>query len=218
MVSLALGKDTRPTSDLINLTTDWGMSVSEATAQKTFARKGMAIAGFMVFSLASLMAIPILVGGVLFTASRGVMLEIGIVAGFVAVAVFFNAQSRKGPKNALQIDYQASEVRLGSTTTAGAFVRHKVCPLSAIHSVEVDTSDPANPALVVNLFSETATIRFNKADTSTLAALAEKIEAAANEARAAPIRTRIVSRINGFEAGVREMSHRVRSRINSSFA
>jgi hypothetical protein len=130
----------------------------------------------------------------------------------------FNAQSRKGPKNALQIDYDACEVRLGSMTSAGAFVRHKVCPLRSIESVSVDTSTPEAPALTFKMFSETATIRFTKTDAGSLATLAARIQSAADEARAAPMRSRIVSRINGLEAGVREIGTRVRSRINSSFA
>lgn len=208
----------RRTSSLVKQTSDWGISVSESVARKSPARKALAILGVATFTLASLFLIPILVGSALFSASRGVMADIGIVGCFVALAMVFNAHSRKGPKNALQIDYDASELRLGSMTSTGAFVRHKVCLLRSIESVAVDTSIPEAPALTFNLFSETATIRFSRTDADSLTALAERIQNAADAARAAPIRSRIVSRINGFEAGIREIGRRVQSRVTSSFA
>lgn len=204
--------------ELINRTSDWGISVSEAAGRKTPGRKALAVAGFTAFAAASLFVIPILVGSILFTASRAVLIDIGIVAAFVAAAAVFNAMSRRGPKNALQIDYDASEVRLGSITTAGAFVRHKVCPLRSIDTVSVDTSDPDAPALTLIMFNETATIPFTNTAADSLAELAGRIQAAADAARAAPLGTRIASRINGLEAGVREISRRVVSRVNSSFA
>lgn len=218
MASISASVDRGRTSDLINQTSDWGLSVSESVARKTPAMRALAILGYAAFALASLFVIPILVGTTLFTASRAVLADIGIVGGIVALAMVFNAQSRKGPKNALQIDYDASEVRLGSINTAGAFVRHKVCPLRSIDSVSVDTSAPDAPALTFVMFSETATIRFSNTDADSLAALAARIQTAADEARAAPIRSRIVSRINGLEAGAREIGQRVRSRVTSSFA
>lgn len=218
MAFVSSRQHSRKTSELIHNTSDWGVSVSEAAGRKTPARMALAVAGFITFVVASLLLIPILAGTLLFTASRGVMADIGIVGGFVAIALFFNVMSRKGPKNALQIDYQAREVRLGSINSAGAFVRHKVCPLRSIDSVSVDNADPEAPALTLAMFSETATIRFANTDADTLARLAARIQTAADEARAAPMRTRIVSRINGFEAGVREIGERVRSRVTSSFA
>ena len=218
MASISASVEHGRTSDLIKQTNDWGVSVSESVARRTPLMRALAILGYTAFALASLFVIPILVGTTLFTASRGVLADIGIVGGIVALAMVFNAQSRKGPKNALQIDYDACEVRLGSMTSAGAFVRHKVCPLRSIDSVSVDTSAPEAPALTFNMFSETATIRFAKTDAGSLATLAARIQSAADEARAAPMRSRIVSRINGFEAGVREIGQRVRSRVTSSFA
>lgn len=218
MAVISIRHRTVQTSDLINQTSDWGVSVSEANGQKTPAMKALSIAGWSAFLLASLFVIPILVGTTLFSASRDVLVEIGIVGAVVGLAIYFNAQSKKGPKNALQIDYDASEVRLGSIASTGAFVRHKVCPLRSIENVAVDASDPDAPKLSLNMFGEIATIRFSSTDADSLAKLAARIHAAADEARAAPVHTRIISRINGFEAGVREIGHRVRSRVNSSFA
>lgn len=218
MTVISVRDPSSKTVDLVHRTSDWGVSVSEAAGRKSAGRKALSFAGFVAFAAASLFVIPILAGTLLFSASRGVLIDLGIVGAFVAMAIFFNALSRKGPKNALQIDYKSSEIRLGSINSAGAFVRHKVCPLRSIDSVAIDTSMPQAPALKLIMFSETATIRFSNTAADSLAELATRIQIAADEARAAPIRSRIVSRINGFEAGMREISRRVASRVNSSFA
>lgn len=218
MVLVATSTHGPRVADLINQTTEWGLSVSEAAAKRTLKMQGMALAGYLGFVLASLLVIPILAGVLFFTVSNGFFLEIGVILAIAAFAKYLDVQSRKGPKNALQIDYSASQVRLGSINTAGAFVRHKVCPLSAISTVSIDTSDPDAPALVLEMFAETAKIRFTNTSADALAELAASIQTAADEARAAPIHSRIVSRINGLEAGVREISRRVVSRVNSSFA
>ena len=218
MAVLSVRQPSGKSAELINRTSDWGISVSEAAGQKTAGRKAMAVLGFAALAPGSLCATLIPFATLLFNASRAVLIDIGIVGVFVASAVVLNALSRRGPKNALQIDYDASEVRLGSINPAGAFVRHKVCPLHSIHTARADFSDPTAPALVFETWTETATIGFAEAGEGQLAELAAQIQAAANAARAAPMRTRIVSRINGLEAGVREISRRVVSRVNSGFA
>lgn len=218
MTSILLNTTTRQPASLVSHTTDWGVSVSEAAAEKTLAAKGFALAGYLSILFASFLLIPVIAGVAFFDATREILIDLGIIGVCIAVALYFNAQSRKGPKNALQVDYASGEVRLGSITTAGAFVRHKVCPLRSVDTVSVDGSDPSAPALSLEMFSETATIRFTNTDIDALHVLAARIQAAADEARSAPIRTRIVSRINGFEAGVREIKDRVRSRVTSSFA
>lgn len=206
------------TSDLINSTTNWGVSVSETSAKKSTLNKGLALVAYVGFILASFLVLPILAGVTFFEASSDVFIDIGIVAGFVATAFTFNVLSKRGPKNALQIDYHAEELRLGSMTAAGAFVRHKVCPLRNIETVSIELDDGEGPVLSLGMLGEIATIRFAQADTKELEALAAKIEQAVDTARSAPISRRIVSTINGFEAGVREIGQRVRSRVNTQFA
>lgn len=218
MTSILMKTTMQRPASLVSHTTDWGVSVSEATAEKTLAARGFALAGYLSILFASFLLIPILAGVAFFDATREIVIDLGIIGACIAVALYFNAQSRKGPKNALQVDYAAGEVRLGSITKGRVFVRHKVCPLRAIDTVSVDGSEPAAPALSLEMFGETATIRFTNTDVNALHILAARIQAAADEAHSAPLRTRIVSRINGFEAGVREIGERVRSRVTSSFA
>ena len=217
MTSISVGSGGKA-ADLINQTTDWGVSVSEAVVQKTLKMRGLALAGYSTFLLASLLVIPILAGIVVFSATNGVLGEVGIIVAVIALAVFLNKLSRKGPKNALQIDYAAGEVRLGSINSAGAFVRQRVCPFRSIDSVTVDESEPDAPALNLVMSGETATIRFRETKAQQLSEFAAQVNAAAEAAKTAPVRSRIQSRINGFEANIREVGNRVRSRVRSSFA
>lgn len=200
------------------MTTDWGVSVTEAQAQSTLRMKGLATTGWLAVAVGAFLIIPVLVGSFFFSFSTEILLEACIVIAIVAIGRFFQVQARKGPKNALQIDYDASELRLGSVTPQGAFVRHKTCALRSISSVAVNTSQPDRQTLIIEMFGETATMHFSGSDGDALTQLAAKIQEAADIARAAPIRTRIVSRINGLEAGVREISRRVRSRVQTGFA
>ena len=101
---------------------------------------------------------------------------------------------------------------------AGAFVRQRVCPFRSIDSVTVDESEPDAPALNLVMSGETATIRFRETKAQQLSEFAAQINAAAEAAKTAPVRSRIQSRINGFEANIREVGNRVRSRVRSSFA
>lgn len=218
MAAISIRSKSRRNTELINHSTEWGCSVSEAIGQKTIAMKALALAGYSVFALASVLVIPILAGITFFTVSSGVYAELGIIAVTVMLAIAIDKMSKRGPKNALQIDYAAGEVRLGSLNSAGAFVRHRVCPLRAIEDVSIDLSDPSRPALSLKMDGETATIRFSGTTPEGLETFAAKIQFASDEAKKAPMRTRIQSRINGFEAGMREVGQRVRSRVTSSFA
>lgn len=216
-IALAARKPDRNGS-LINHATDWGISVSEIAPQRTRTAICLAVTGYSILFIGSMLAIPIMAGLTFFPAPTGILREIGIVGICVLLALFFNAQSRKGPKNALQIDYAAEEVRLGSVNTAGAFVRHRVCPFRQIDAVTIDGEGSDNPALCLRINGETATIRFAQGDSRALADIASQITAATQAAQAAPIRSRIQSTINGFEASFREVGHRVRSRVTSRFA
>ena len=196
--------------------TEWGVSISERAAQKTPVTKALVAAALAVFALASLFLIPVLVGLVFFGVSKELLMEVGVIAAILGLAKYLQVQSRKGPKNAFQIDYKSSELRLGSVNSVGAFVRHKVYGLRTIFNVRVEEGEP--PALVMETEREDATVRFANTSIERLTELADQIETAAEEARAAPIRSRIQSRVNGIGASAREVSKRVRSRVNSTFA
>lgn len=201
-------------SNLATKSADWGVSISEIARQKTMSQWAMDLGGKLGLTIASFLAIPILVGAFFFTMSTGAYLEIGIVAVIVGVGAFLNSKAKSGPKNALQIDYNSSEVRLGSINSVGAFVRHKVCPFRAIDEVTIDFENKT-PAICLQINGEIAKIHLASKDDAELSDLGAKISAAAEAAKAAPIRSRIQSKINGFEANVREVGQRVRSRVRS---
>lgn len=216
MAYVSIASISAPQAETVSFETNWGVSIAEARAQRTPLSIAMAWAGYATALLASLLVIPIIIGLTLFQGSTAVLFEIGVICAIIAIATFFRIQSQKGPKNAIQIDYEASELRLGSMTTAGAFVRQKVCALRNIEDVTLPEDGSAS--LTLHLPGENATMSFENTRADSLQNLADKIKTAAEEARNAPMRSRIQSRVNGFEANVREIGQRVRSRVTSSFA
>ena len=184
----------------------------------TLARKCLLVTGYVAFAAASFWVIPVLVGTALFSASPAVWMDLGIVAACVTLAYGFNKLSRRGPKNALQIDFAAEEVRLGSINTAGAFVRHTVCGFRSIDGVVIDVADTDAPGIRLKMGGKEAALSFAGASADQTADLAGKISNAVQAAKAAPVRSRIRSHMHGFEEGLREVGIRVRSRVRSSFA
>ena len=205
-------------SDLINSETEWGISVREAKAQPGFLGGLMKISAYTGYLLAAIVATPIVVGLMLFPTANGLEKEALVVLGIVGIAVFFQSQSKKGPRNSLQIDHSASEVRLGSVKPDGTFIRHRVCGFRHIEKVSVNSSDKANPALCLHLKGENVTIRFKDADPRSLDLVAAKISAASQSAKKAPIISRVQSMILGIDASYREVGSRVRSRVVSRTA
>ena len=202
-------------SDLINDETEWGVSVQEAKAQVTVVSGLLKFAAFAVYVVAALVAIPVLIGFAVFPNAEGLAKEALIVLGFVGLAVFFQAQSKKGPRNSLQIDYAAKEVRLGSENSDGAFVRHRVLGFRHIQKVSVDSNAKSHPALCLHLKGEVVTVRFKGADPRSLDFVAAKISAARETAQKEPLRSRVQSVLLGIDASYREVGQRVRSRVVS---
>ena len=131
------------------------------------------------------------------------------------MALFFQSQSRKGPRNALQIDYSASEVRLGSQNSDGTFIRHRVCGFRHIQKVSVDSQTPGAPALCLHMKGEDVRITFKDADPRSLDLVAAKVSAASESAKKMPIRSRVQSVLLGIDASYREVGQRVKSRVIS---
>ena len=161
------------------------------------------------------MAIPVLIAFVVFPGVEGLTQDALMVLGLVAIAALFQAQSRRGPKNALQIDYAASEVRLGSELPDGTFVRHRVCGFRHIEKVSVDASEKDRPAINLHLKGEMVTLRFQGANPRSLDLVAAKISAARESAQKAPLRSRVQSMFMGIDATYREVGQRVKSRVVS---
>ncbi len=212
---MGLARNSGMTGELVNHEMEWGVSVAERRTRQSLAKRMLRIAAYGGFILASFVAIPVFIGIVLFPDLEALAQNALIVLGLVAVAVLFQAQSRRGPKNALQIDYAASEVRLGSQDANGIFSRHRVCGFRHIQKVSVDASNRSNPALCLHLNGEVVTIHFQDADPRSLDLVAAKISAARESAKKAPIRSRVQSMIMGIDATYREVGSRVVSRVVS---
>ena len=201
--------------DLIDHQMDWGVSVAEPKVRPSAAKKALKLAAYAGFILSSFVAIPVLIAFVVFPGVEGLTEDALMVVGLAAIAAIFQAQSRRGPKNALQIDYAAAEVRLGTELPDGTFVRHRVCGFRHIQKVSVDSSEKARPAINLHLKGETVTLRFHGANPRSLDLVAAKISAARESAQKAPLRSRVQSMFMGIDATYREVGQRVKSRVVS---
>lgn len=204
---------TTPSNDLVNQISEWGLTVSEASPRKGARHRMMQAGGHVLFAIAAILILPVAAAAFLFTDAGLVFRLLAIMVFCAAAGMAFKLQAGKGPRNAVQIDYRASEVRLGTRKPGGPFIRQRVMPFRQIEAVRIDRIDPDAPELVLEFGGETLSIAFNGASEESLGELAAKISAARESARHAPISTRIQNRVHGIGAGVREVKSRIRSRI-----
>jgi len=205
-------------SGVLNMSTDWGVSVSEVKARQTVATKLMKAAFYIIMFAAAMASIPVLAGALLFTVSPEIVFDILLIAVCVLFGVAFNTWSKQGDRNALQIDYAACEVRLGALNRGGVFVRHRVCPFALIDEVFARERDMGEPELCLVVDNERITLRFKDTALVALESISSEIAAARDAARMSPVRTRIKSTIAGLEAGYLEVGQRLRSRVVSRAA
>lgn len=196
-------------SDLVDRVADWGVTVSEARARKgTWSRILLVLAFLLVFAGAILL-LPIIAGSVLRFESQGLAAEFAVVATIATLGIALKLRASRLPRNALQIDYRAAEIRLGSERADGIFIRQRVAKFRDIGRIVAGEDG----TLAIDLRGETATLRFNEAEPDSLRRLAAQIGAARESALRAPVRSRIQSRIMGFDASIREVKSRLTSRI-----
>lgn len=212
---MSTAQDFRGSSDLVNHDMEWGVSVIESRPRQSVSKRALKVAAYCGFILASFVAIPLLIGIILFPESEGLAKNALLVLGLVGIAAVFQAQSKRGPRNALQIDYAASEVRLGSQDENGVFTRHRVCGFRQIDQVSVDARKRDCPALCLHSGNEIITIRFQDADPRSLDLVAAKISAARESAKKAPLSKRVQSMFLVIDASYREVGQRVKSRVIS---
>ncbi len=200
-------------ADIIDQSTDWGSTISEAKAKKGVTARVLLIVAFICLALGSVLILPVLAGVLLAFESNGALREIAVVGFILALALAFKWKSGSLPRNALQIDYRAAELRLGAERSDGTFIREQVIGFREIEEVYADNSDPTDPALCIRIPGEVVNLRFHQAEQESLDALVNQIAAARETALRAPVRSRIQSRIMGFEASFREAKQRIRTRI-----
>lgn len=199
--------------DLLNHQSEWGMTVSEASGRKTLDKRLLKYCAYILFGAAALLAVPLVAGALFFPDADGMIPEIAIVAFALFLAITFKFHSDKTERNSIQIDYRATELRLGTQRTDGTFVREKVFSFRDIEKVRVRDGEKGTAQLCLLIQGNDIAIDFNGADSGSVEGLASQITAAAESARAAPIRSRIQSKAHGIEASFREIKSRVQSRI-----
>lgn len=198
-----------PSVDLIDRIADWGVTVSEARGARGRKAKLLLTLAYALVFAGSILVLPMLVGMILAFEAEGIMSELTVILAIVLVGVLVKVRAARLPRNALQIDYRASEIRLGSERADGVFVRQRVAGFREIEEV----SAGPDGTLVLGLHGETLTLRFNDAEPASIERLASQIAAARESALQAPIRSRIQSKIMGIEAGLREVRSRLTSRV-----
>lgn len=198
--------------DLLNQTSDWGVTVSEAKAKRGSGARLLLLGGYALMGIAAVLVLPILAGLLLFPDSNGILHEFAIVAFCVVLGMAFKFQAGKLPRNALQIDYRANEIRLGAQKSNGVFIRERVCGFRQIEHVQVEKDASGSPTLTLTIDGDVFSVRFNETDLESVRDLGAKISAARESAMRAPVRSRIQSRIMGLEASFREVKSRIQSR------
>lgn len=199
--------------DLVDQKSDWGLTVSEGAGKKSLFSKILLIGAYIFLMVASVIVLPVIIGVVLAPDSAGILKEAAVVLLVIALALAFKFQSGRNPRNAVQIDYKANQIRLGFEAPNGTFTRERVFSFRQIQNVSVNQDDPTTPRLEIEVADSIVHLGFNQADEEGLLDLSRQIMAARESAMHAPIRSRVQSAFAGVGASIRETSRRVSSRI-----
>lgn len=203
----------RVSTTLVREATDWGVAVSEKRVRSSWRNGALLILSVCALFCGLLLVLPLLVGLMLSAEINQLGMQAAIVASIVGLAIVFNIQSRRGPRNALELDQNASQLRLGFKNRYGAFVRQRVIPLSQVEDASVRESSEGQPELNIAVGGEQIQIALAEAKEVRLIDIAAQIREAADIARNAPRRSRIQSTIAGLGASYREIGNRVASRV-----
>ena len=140
-------------------------------------------------------------------------LQVAIVAGILGIGVLLFGQSRKGPRNAFELDERAGQLRIGYRNRHGAFVRQRVVPLKLIEGAGQAPDADGKPELNIILSGEEIRVSLIDAKPERLDQISAKIRAAADTARQGPRNSRIDRGVASVSASYREISRRVTSRM-----
>lgn len=194
---------------------EWLVSVSERRVGRTRRRNISRLISYILTFAAALVAFPILIGLSIMPEPSVVLHYVYIMVPLLAAAILFQVLSKQGPRNSVQVDYAANEVRLGSKKPDGTFVRHTVWPFHTVNKVYIDKSPKGEKMLCLRAGPEVASIRLADVDERSLTLLASQISAACQDAEKMPLTSRITSQFIGLEASAKEVGERVRSRVVS---
>lgn len=205
-------KPRRVSTTLVREATDWGLAVSEKRVRSSWQNTALLLLSVLVLFCGMLFVLPLFVAFLLSAEVVSLGFQIAVFAGIVGLGLFLSIQSRKGPRNALELDQKASQLRIGYKNRYGAFVRQRVIPLKNVQNATVEENAEEHPELCISLDGEDIRIALIDAKEKRLRDIAAQICTAAMAARKAP-RSRIESSIAGIGASYREMTNRVTSRV-----
>jgi len=203
----------RVSTTLVRESTDWGVTVSEKRIRPFWLNAVLVILSVFALLCGFVIVLPLLAGLLLSAKITSISSLVMIVIALIGLAVVFNIQSRKGARNALELDGNASELRLGFMNRYGAFVRKQVIPLARVEDAFVEPDTEGQPELNFMVNGEQIRIALADAQEERLINIAAQTREAASRARNAPRRSRIRSAIAGVGAGYREIGDRVVSRV-----
>jgi len=203
----------RVSTTLLRESTDWGVAVSEKRVRSFWLNAFLLVLSVFVLFCGLVLVLPLLVGLMLSAKITAFGSQSMIVVAFIGLAIVFNIHSRKGPRNALELDGNASELRLGFMNRNGAFVRQRVIPLARVEDAFVQDDAQGQPELNFMVDGEQIQIALADAKAERLSDIAAQTCEAASRARIAPRRSRIRSAIAGVGASYREVGNRVVSRV-----
>ncbi|MEM8801734.1 MAG: hypothetical protein AAGF55_04290 [Pseudomonadota bacterium] len=197
---------------IMNQTADWGTTISEEYGRKTIWSRALVFLALVLCISVSFLLLPVL-AGTLAGMAEGAGKEV-LAIGFLLVLAFaFKWKSNKRVRNAMQIDHDAGELRFGSEKPGGTFVREQVVNFRDVLDVYVDAESSTEVGLCIQVPGELITLHFYGSSESGMNTLAREIKLAHQQAMAAPIRSRIQSKIHGIEASFRETTRRIKSRV-----
>ena len=203
----------RVITTLVRESTDWGDSVSEKRVRTFWLNVVLLVLSVFVLFCGLVIVLPLLAGLMFSAEITGIGSLTIIVVALIGLAIVFNIQSRKGPRNALELDRNASELRLGFKNRYGAFVRQRVIPLARVEDTFVQYDTQGEPELNFVVDGEQIRIALADAKAERLSDIAAQICEAASRARNAPRHSRIRSTIAGIGASYREIGNRAVSRV-----
>lgn len=132
---------------LVRESTAWGDSISEKRVRSFWLNVVLLVLGVFALFCGLVVARPLLIGLILSAEMTGIGTTIIVAAAFIVLAIIFNDQSRKGPRNAMELDRNANELRLGFKNRYGAFVRQRVISLARVDDAFVQCDAKGEPEL-----------------------------------------------------------------------
>ncbi len=176
----------RVSTILLRHSTDWGVSVSEKPVRELWLDALLLILSAVLLFVALVMVLPLMAGLYLSAEITGGTFQLLVVVAILGLAFIVNNQPRLGTRNALELDCNASELRLGFINRHGTFVRQQIIPLARIENTSVEFDTFGEPELNFMVNGEQIRISLANAKPERVNDIAAQFNEAASRARNTP--------------------------------